>query len=619
MLKKIERAIKKNKKMLVITILAILAILLLLIGATTKIIQTIKNRKAENLQEITYSIYKVDGNNADTTVTFYNEKGIDTITYKNDKNEEDIILNCYGKTKVAIDYKMQDLNKYEFKTTYKDKQEKTLTIDFEIPRIQGLYTLKNGIYVNEPDVSTGLIKENTRYVYLDDDGKLIPGNWLVGNAPEDWYDYSKQKWANIYVESEGVDSYYVWIPRYCYKIDKENLVSGNERTDIKFINVYNEYIDGVTGEKTTWEELKNEGYQIPEAFSFGSQFGEHSLTDNLETIIPGYWISKYQLEELENYIVDYSAIANLTSIEITNIKLNTTKTAYEYIYALDGIEYKREKVTNSNGYVFENIPEGNKTINLTVLDENGEIIGSMTRKIEIAKANEPDLSAFDPNTTFYVYWDENENEHNEIPISMEAPEKWYNYTTANWANIVTRNDGLETYYVWIPRYQYKVNNINQRTYIKFIEGTSTQVDSEYQIPEAFWWDNNGDGVQEEGEQLTGYWMSKYQLTSEDTNPRIDAEMSAGDNFIRIKDIIGTVLTTKNESGNIVDVPLKYEYYINGTKVHEGTNSIENYIYKDLNVNTTYTINIIARNSDTDEYVGAITKKIKTIELETTDT
>ena len=38
-----------------------------------------------------------------------------------------------------------------------------------------------------------------------------------------------------------------------------------------------------------------------------------------------------------------------------------------------------------------------------------------------------------------------EIEHNEIPISKEAPEKWYNYTYSNWANIVTRTNGLESY------------------------------------------------------------------------------------------------------------------------------------------------------------------------------
>ena len=46
--------------------------------------------------------------------------------------------------------------------------------------------------------------------------------------------------------------------------------------------------------------------------------------------------------------------------------LNTTKTVSEYIYALDGIEYKREQASDSNGYIFENIPEGKKTINVLV-------------------------------------------------------------------------------------------------------------------------------------------------------------------------------------------------------------------------------------------------------------
>lgn len=64
-----------------------------------------------------------------------------------------------------------------------------------------------------------------------------------------WYDYKEKKWANIYVENEGRESYFVWIPRYCYKVDVENSTSGNERMDVKFINTYNEYIDGVTRRK----------------------------------------------------------------------------------------------------------------------------------------------------------------------------------------------------------------------------------------------------------------------------------------------------------------------------------------------------------------------------------
>lgn len=64
--------------------------------------------------------------------------------------------------------------------------------------------------------------------------------------------------------------------------------------------------------------------------------------------------------------------------------------------------------------------------------------------------------------------------------------------------------------VWIPRYEYmilsdrdNVNKQNRRTEVKFITGTSTETSTGYQIPEAFTFG---------GKELTGYWISKYQLS-----------------------------------------------------------------------------------------------------------
>ena len=193
----------------------------------------------------------------------------------------------------------------------------------------------------------------------------------------------------------------------------------------------------------------------------------------------------------------------------------------------------------------------------------------MTKELELAQTNPPDLTGLDKDTTFYVYWDENGNEHNEIPISMEPPQDWYNYSYSQWANIVTRNDGLETYYVWIPRYQYNLDQTSQRSNVKFIEGIGTNVDIGYQIPEAFTWVNQaGQTV-----QLPGYWLTKYQLSSEAQNPPLDAELSASGNTIKVKDITGTKVTNVVENS----INLKIEYYLNGQKVHEGTNVAENYI------------------------------------------
>ena len=110
--------------------------------------------------------------------------------------------------------------------------------------------------------------------------------------------------------------------------------------------------------------------------------------------------------------------------------------------------------------------KGNNTINLTALDEKGEIIGSMTKEYAVANINEPELSAFNKIQPSIFTYDEAGKEHSTIPINKAAPEKWYEYGSREWANIVTRNNGLETYFVWIPRYQFQLDYKNQKKYRK---------------------------------------------------------------------------------------------------------------------------------------------------------
>ena len=457
-----------------------------------------------------------------------------------------------------------------------------------ISNIEGNYENVNGVYLCTPKLNQGYDKNYTRYLKTNENNKLVVGNWISKKPDSDWYDYKNQKWANIYVEANGVESYYVWIPRYVYKLD-----SANQRSDVKFVDMDNNYIDAETEQKTDWQTLQSQGYKLPEAFTFADKQ------------IPGYWISKYQLSELSKYTIDFSTAASATSITVQNITTNTTQTIAKYTYALNGRIIHES--TSPEDYKITGLAKGNKAINVTALNSDGEIIGSMTKVFETAETNVPDVSSFDKDTTFYVYWDENGIEHNEIPISKDAPKEWYDYTTANWANIVTRNDGLETYYVWIPRYAYKLDSTSQRSYVKFLKGTTTKVDAGYKIPEAFWWDKNSDGKRTDDEEISGYWMTKYQLTTEEKTPRINAELSAGSNIIRVKDITGTLI----DNAKTNNISIKYEYYLNGDLKHTGTASDEHYIFEGLTANKTYTINIIARNSSTNEYIGATTKKITT--------
>jgi hypothetical protein len=440
------------------------------------------------------------------------------------------------------------------------------------------------VYLCTPKLDTGFVKEKTRYI-TERDGNLIPGNWILKAPEEDWYDYKNQKWANLYVESEGIESYYVWIPRYVYKIAE------NERMDVKFVDTNNNFTDAETEQVTTWQTLQQQGYQVPEAFYFGdNEEGEKN------TAIPGYWMSKYQLSDLSNddpYTIDFATTATPGTITIKDIKTSTDKGIAKYQYALNG-KIVHES-TEPENHVLKDLAKGNKAINVSALDDKGQIVGSMTKLYELADVNSPDLTGFDQDTTFYVYWDENGVEHNEVPINQTAPNEWYDYGIRSWANIVTRNNGLETYLVWVPRYEYTLDARSQRSYVRFIKGTGTDTTEGYQIPEAFTWGDDG------STQLKGYWMTKYQI-SDDSNPKMTAELSAGSDVIRVKNIAGSAMTEN----------IKFEYYINGSKVHEGTNKAENYVYTGLEGNKTYTVNIIARNANTNAYIAAVTKKIETI-------
>ena len=128
---------------------------------------------------------------------------------------------------------------------------------------------------------------------------------------------------------------------------------------------------------------------------------------------------------------------------------------------------------------------------------------------------------------------------------------WYNYSNQEWANaVLVKESGTQTrayykanpgvtinqtdilaYYVWIPRYKYQIwstdnNNKNgkeQTIEIIFEDKNSisngTQV-GEYITHPAFWWDNDSDGVRDEGEELSGIWVGKFETTGTASSPTI---------------------------------------------------------------------------------------------------
>lgn len=146
-----------------------------------------------------------------------------------------------------------------------------------------------------------------------------------------------------------------------------------------------------------------------------------------------------------------------------------------------------------------------------------------------------------------------------IPVIYNSTEKqwvkadpysqWYDYDNQWWANAVnvsesTRQDYLLAPYgtaidindinfmwVWIPRYKYRTDNLTTKyadgtkdlpgaIRIEFISKEETESSSSlyshFNIHDAFWWDNNNDGIKDRDEQLPGFWFAKFELSTGDT-------------------------------------------------------------------------------------------------------
>ena len=166
----------------------------------------------------------------------------------------------------------------------------------------------------------------------------------------------------------------------------------------------------------------------------------------------------------------------------------------------------------------------------------------------IKNVNAPDISGFDKNSTYYVSWNTSKSTYtinDTTLISKTEPSDWYDYTEGinKWANIKTTGGGNDCYWVWIPRYAYCItegyhSNVAGTVDIKFLKGTTnTPIDGSsikisnssgsgnWNVHPAFWFDKNNNGVEDDGEQLAGIWVAKYEASSNSTdvveNPTVE--------------------------------------------------------------------------------------------------
>ena len=184
-------------------------------------------------------------------------------------------------------------------------------------------------------VTASITEEGATEIYarVDENGKVSStgtdnpnfnwDNWYSYVAGDNSTDTKTSRWANA-VTDDG--SYWVWIPRFKYKISDQPTEAGESnagKIDIQFIPTTDQMgVSGyATAANTDGEILTTDssGYIIHPAFENGSSSGKNNGYANGEwdSELAGFWIAKYEMS-----MEDENGSPVRTSSSIGNVALS---------------------------------------------------------------------------------------------------------------------------------------------------------------------------------------------------------------------------------------------------------------------------------------------------------
>ena len=443
------------------------------------------------------------------------------------------------------------------------------------PNLEGFNALTtSAIYYNEDFSKTyevGITLHMNQEVinYIED-----------GNTKYTWYDYANKIWANIKTTANGYEAWWVWIPRYAYKIGEVTDTKKPPTTEIIYVDTNNKPLN-----TEKYGSSLPEGYQVHPAFTTDKE-------------LKGIWIAKYdpsygknKTDDLEmtkkvmepdltgfdrenTYLIKYEENGNTTETKLSEIsnleEFNSDQKWYDYENKLwaniktiaNGYEawwvwipryaYRLPDNPNDDTEIIfidtENRPLDTEKFGNTIpdgftvhpafdqdTDANGKkLSGIWVAKYDPTHVNDttddlelsdktlvPDMSGFDRENTYLIKYEENgstaETKLSEVSSLEEfnSDQKWYDYENKLWANIKTTANGQEAWWVWIPRYAYRLpDNPNDDTEIIFVDINDRPLDTEkygdvlpldFTVHPAFNQDTDSNG-----NKLSGIWVAKYK-------------------------------------------------------------------------------------------------------------
>ena len=196
----------------------------------------------------------------------------------------------------------------------------------------------DGSWNDEKGVNSPVIKENMELVKWDGN-KFVPDDTNTSYN----YDETNKQWANAKVTIEGEESYFVWIPRYEYKINyiTPGTPENGGTIDVKFI-------------PTTKTEA-DEGYIIHPAFTNNVENG------GWDSELPGIWVGKYESSlvnkvDSSNVTTSSSTIGNILLSENTDkaIAVQPGMTSWRYCAIGNMYTNAKEYSTSLNSHMLKN-------------------------------------------------------------------------------------------------------------------------------------------------------------------------------------------------------------------------------------------------------------------------
>ena len=210
--------------------------------------------------------------------------------------------------------------------------------------------IADGSYSNEKGVNTPYLHKGLNPViwvngteirkYTDATNKTgVNSQWIANNGDAIWYDYKtgsgdhkQSRWANA-VDTNG--SYYVWIPRYAYKITSKTTDATKAGTiDVKFVpNKGSKATDGTSCTIATSNIDSASQYIVHPAFCADVNMGGYGQE------LSGIWMAKYEACNVDSKPVSKPNTSSWRTISVGDCYTNS----YNYARNMDSHLFKNSE------------------------------------------------------------------------------------------------------------------------------------------------------------------------------------------------------------------------------------------------------------------------------------